>query len=109
MPLMPMSKLLPKSVLKALPPIGANDSKKATEIKVPLKLFDAMGSATWFCYEYDPETRIFFCFANLGDDDNAELGTVALDELLQSVRMLERDFYWDAETKLQDVIDFKKR
>ena len=109
MPYMPMDKLLPLEILDAMPRLGDCSQKKSEEITIPLKLFDAMGSATWFCYEYDPEARIFFCFANLGYDMNAELGTVSLDELLESVPMLERDFYWDTDTTLKQVMDFEKR
>ena len=108
MPLMPMKKLLPKKIMDAMPAEGATAGMGVENIVVPLKLFDGRGCARWYLYEYNPEDRVFWCFANLGDDMCAELGTVALDELL-TVPMLERDIYWNPKTTLKEIIDFKKR
>lgn len=95
-----------------MPRIGKTWEKSADQIKVPLKVFNACGAQTWYLIEYDPEERIFYGFCNLGDPTCAECGTVSQDEMLETdqslsplVFMLERDFGWNAETTLQQVID----
>ena len=101
-----------KAVLKALPPLGTNAEKEFHEVKVPLKLFNAMGGQSWFITEYDPEEELAFGFANLGDDQNAELGYISIRELkaIKSVHwMLERDRYWEPKTTLDKVISFEVR
>ena len=106
-------KLLTKEILAKLPALYANEEKQAEDVKVPLKLFNAFGSQTWYITEYSPEERLFFGFCNLGDREMAELGYVSLDEL-ESINMpyrfkLERDLYWNPNTTLKQVMSFEKR
>ena len=66
--------------------------------KIIAKFFNPCGAATWWTTEYDPKTRCFFGFATLGDPQDAELGSVSLDEL-HSVRVfgglgIERDVHY---------------
>lgn len=102
-------KLLTQAILKKLPALYSQEDKPASEITIPVKFFGG-GACTWYATEYDPESRIFFGFVTLGDPQNAELGTFALDEL-KAVRFppfglsIERDLHWDTKTTLQTVID----
>ena len=48
--------------------------------KAVIKLFNPTGIGTWYISEYDPETKIAFGVADLGD---AEMGSFALWELEQ--------------------------
>jgi len=107
--------LLTKEILKKLPPIYANCEKENNQIKVIVKFFLPGSSASWYATEYDPVEKLFFGFANLGDDEMAELGYFSLEEL-EGLRhptipnlKVERDKYWDSNTFLVDVINFKKR
>lgn len=56
-----------------------------------------IGACHWYIAEYQPEHRIFFGFANLGDPQNAEWGDIPLDELdeidIKGVQV-ERDLHW---------------
>lgn len=102
-------KLLTKEILRRLPPIGSTAELKPDLVKVPLKLFNPSGAGTWYITEYDPEERLAFGFANLGDPIMAELGYVSLDEL-ESVRLpfglkIERDMSFDPNTTLKEVMD----
>ena len=75
-------------------------------------MFNCSGGQAWYLYEYNPEDRIFFGFANLGDSMNAECGTISMDELLECnatmpfLRFnLDRDEYWDSERTLKEVME----
>lgn len=105
-------KLLTKEILDAFKKQGDTSNKKASDIKIVVKYFNSTGAGTWYCYEYDPENKIFMCFANLIGDDCAECGSLSLKEL-ESLRLpfgltIERDLYFGKHT-LQEVIDFKVR
>lgn len=73
-------KLLTKEILNAFKKQGDTSEKTAEKIKVIAKFFNPTGAGTWYLYEYDGYD-IFWCFANLGDRDCAECGTVSLSEL----------------------------
>jgi hypothetical protein len=108
-------KLLTQEILKKLPPIYANAEKELSEAKVIAKFFYPAGAATWYATEFDPEEGEFFGFVNLGDDDMAELGYFSLAELegFKSSKFpyfkIERDKFWNPETSLADVVNFKVR
>jgi hypothetical protein len=104
--------IFPTEILEAMPRMGDSSKLHREEIKIPLKVFNASGSQTWFLYEYDPEDRIFFGFANLGDSMYAECGIIPMDELLEYndttpfLRFnLDRDEHWNAERTLKEVMD----
>jgi len=108
-------KLLTQEILKQLPAIHATDEKDLADIKVITKFFFPAGAASWYVTEYDPIEKMFFGFANLGDDEMAELGYFSLAEL-EEIRhpkipglKVERDKFWDSKTSLADVINFKVR
>ena len=103
-------KLLSKEILKKLPPLYASEQKQLenNEIKVPLKLFNAMGGQTWYITEYNPEDQLGYGWCDLGFGE-AELGYVSIAELIECAKtnrrfMLERDLYWDSNTMLADVM-----
>lgn len=105
-------KLFTKAIMTKFPKYGATSEKQANEVPIIVKIFDPCGAATWYLTEYDAENEIFFCFANLGDDTFAELGTVAKEEL-ESYRGrfglgLERDLHFGKHT-LDEVMSFKVR
>jgi len=101
--------LLTKEIERAFEKQGYVGDKKPNEIKVICKLFNPVGAGTWYLYERENED-IFWCFANLGDSDMAECGTVSLSEL-KGLRLplglsIERDRSFDiGEYTLQEVID----
>jgi hypothetical protein len=105
-------KLFTQKILNELPDLYANEDVPNNEIKVPLKLFNAFGNQRWYVTEYDPSENVGFGFANLGDDLNAELGYISIDELIavkHPMFKLERDIYWDGNTTLDKVMSFEVR
>jgi hypothetical protein len=101
-------KLLTKEILEAFKKQGSTAHKKPEDIKIIVKYFNPAGAGTWYCYEYDPKDRIFWCFANLGDPMFAECGTLSLDEL-ESITLplglsIERDLHFGKHT-LKEVMD----
>lgn len=102
-------KLLTKGILAKLPLLYKNDGKKPNEIKVPLKLFNPCGSQRWYFTEYDPETKIGYCYVTGMAVD--ELGYTSIEEL-ENIKLsfglgIERDLHWNSNTTLQDIIDKK--
>jgi len=105
-------KLLTKEIMTAFKKQGYTGNKKPEDIKIIVKFFTPDGPATWFCYELEDNGDILWCFANLGNDMFAELGTVRLSEL-KNIRgqlglPVERDKYFGEHT-LNEVINFKMR
>ena len=45
-----------------------------------------IGGCDWYITEYDPVDKLFFGFANLNDDQNAEWGYISFAEL-KSIRI----------------------
>lgn len=100
--------LITKEIARKLPALYANDGKPAEEVKVPLKLFNPCGAATWYITEMDPESGLMFGWCDLGMGC-PELGYVSLDEI-KSVRLpfglsIERDAWWDGNTTLRQVMN----
>jgi len=91
-----------------LPPLYANDDKPASEVTIPVKLFNPCGGQTWYLTEYDPETQTAFGFCDLGMGF-PELGYVNIQEL-EELRVppfglrIERDRYWNHKTTLAEVM-----
>jgi hypothetical protein len=103
-------KLLTKEIERDFEAQGLTDDMGPEDIKIIAKFFCPWGAASWFAVEYDPDDRIFFGYANLGDDDNAELGEFSLDEL-EDLKgpgglTIERDLYFGEHT-LKEVMDTK--
>ena len=74
-------KLFTKDILKKIPRLSETDGKKLEDVKVQVKLFNPAGPQTWYLTEYNPEEKLAFRFANLGDDNFAELGYISITEL----------------------------
>ncbi len=90
-----------------LPLTGAQSG--VSDPTVYAKLFCPWGRGTWWLLEYDPDHRIAFCFAYLGDEWCAELGDVSIDEL-ESVHgpiglTIERDCYFTPKPLSQALAD----
>ena len=99
-------KLLPLEVLSKLPPLYANESKKAKDVKVIAKFFFAGSNWTWYATEFNPETGEFFGWVN---GVEGELGYFSLEELI-GVEVIglpiERDRWFSG--TLQEVMDGTK-
>ena len=105
-------KLMTKAILEAFKKLGYRGDKDAKDVKIIVKYFNPTGAGSWYCYEYDPKDRILYGFANLGDDVNAECGTISLDELESFRGMfglgIERDLHFGEHT-LKEVMNFEVR
>jgi len=105
-------KLLTKELLKAFAEQGNTSNKNASEIKVIAKFFNPAGAGTWFATEYDEDYKEFFGYANLGDDDCAELGCFSSVELASYKGPLglgiERDLHFPiGKYTLKEIVDRK--
>ena len=94
-------KLLTKAIVGQFEKLGRQD-KEASEVKVPLKLFQPWGSFTWYATEYDPQTRTCFGFVTSSLCPEGELGYFAMEEL-EELRgpgglKIERDIHWKTVT-----------
>ncbi len=101
-------KLLTKEILEKLPPLYTNEGKSPEEVKVIVKFFNPFGAGTWYATEYDPETKTFFGYADLGNRNFAELGYFSLAEL-ESLRLpgglgVERDLHFGYDRTLAEVM-----
>ena len=72
-------KLLTQANRKALPALYSTDGQGDDAI-VHVKLFTPDSSWTWLATEFDPESRLFFGWADNGQG-GGELGNFSLDEL----------------------------
>lgn len=101
-------KILSKEILNAFNKQGNTSNKSAKDIKIIMMLFNPMGAGTWYLYE-KLDDDIYMCFANLGDIDYAECGTVSMSELM-NVRLsfglhIERDkFFEPLSMSLEEVV-----
>ena len=103
-------KLMTKEIEAAFAKQGYTGNTTPEDIKVVVKYFNPVGNQVWYCYEYNPEDRIFWGYANLGDDYCAECGTISLDEMeaitLPFGLKIERDLHFKGAT-LKEVMDKK--
>ena len=101
-------KMLTKANEKALPALGSQDDKPASEIRIRVKFFNPQGAGTWYATEYDPVDRIFFGYAVILQGCG-ELGSFSLDEMSAYRGRfglgIERDLHWDDTTTLDTIID----
>jgi len=105
--------LMTKGIKEAFKKQGDTSSKEASDIKIIVKYFNPCGVGTWYCYEYNEEDEILWCYANLGMPEFAECGTVSLKELREVTSPplglgIERDLHFGDHT-LQEVMDGKVR
>lgn len=73
-------KLMTKKIEAAFQKQGYTGDKGMKDIKIIAKFFNPTGAGTWYLYEKVDED-IYWCFANLGDPECAECGTVSMTEL----------------------------
>jgi len=105
-------KIITKAIEAAFAKQGDTSQKSMKDIKIVMKLFNPMGAGTWYIYEH-LEDDIYMCFANLGDPEMAEMGTVSMTEIT-SLRLpfglgIERDMHFEPLSRtLQDVYDTVK-
>jgi len=104
-------KLLTKELEERFPPLCSTAEKEAEEIPIIVKFFNPCGAGTWFATEYDPNDKVFYGYANLGDDEMAECGLFSLYEL-ESIKLplnlrIERDLYLQEGLMLSEVIEKK--
>ena len=90
--------LLTKELEKKFEKQGDTSMNELEDTKVIAKFFDPTGSWTWFAFEYDPETKIFFgCIHGT----YTELGSFSLKELQEFKGQfglgIERDLYFYGE------------
>jgi len=64
--------------LANIPPLGSQAKVKPEDVMIYLHFF--MGDFNWWISEYDGQDT-FFGFANLGDPEMAEWGTVSFQDL----------------------------
>lgn len=105
-------KLITKEVEKAFEKQGYTGNKSMEDIKIVMKLFNPSGAGTWYVYEKVDED-IYWAFANLGDPQMAECGTVSMNELRAFKGHfglgIERDRGFEPlSMSLKDVIDIVK-
>lgn len=89
--------------LAKLPKLYSTEDIKTGDKVVMMHFF--IGNFDWYAVEFDPDTRQFFGYVNLGDDMCAEWGNFSLDELIGINRggiEIDRDLHWD-KTKAADI------
>lgn len=96
-------KLITAQLASELPAIGSTSEATEEQMFVRAKFFCIVSPATWLIFEYDPQDRIVFCYADLygaGRQGGAELGYTSVDELESlklggfDVPIIERDLYF---------------
>ena len=74
-------KIITKAIETAFAKQGDTSEKQMQDILIVMKLFNPCGAQTWYLYEkLDNDT--YMCFADFGDPECAECGTVSMSELL---------------------------
>lgn len=68
-------------------PLYATESTSAQDKTIFARLFALASAATWYIAEFDPEQRLAFGYADLGDPVSAEWGYISVAEL-ESLRWL---------------------
>ena len=103
-------KLITKEIENGFVKQGYTGNKSASEINVICKLFNPIGSGTWYLFEKEDDD-IYMAYVNLGDPTMSEIGRVSLHEL-QSLRLplgmkIERDINF-RKRNLQEIMDIVK-
>jgi len=107
-------KLITKELEMKFAKQGDTSMKDAKDIKIIAKYFNPFGQGTWYCFEYDPEDKIFVAFVNLIGPEFAEIGNVSLNELQELVIPplglgIERDLYFGYDHTLEEIMDKVKQ
>lgn len=91
-------KLVTKALAEKTPRLYETEDFSAELTIVQFKLFDCMGSWTWYITEYDPETKMAF---GLVDGHEQELGYISISELESLGWRIERDLHWQPRSLAQ--------
>ena len=100
-------KLITKEIENAFKKQGDTSQKEMKNIKIVMKFFNPVGAGTWYFYEKIDEDT-YMCFANLGDVEMAECGTISMNEIT-SLKLpfglsIERDMHFKPLSRtLEDV------
>lgn len=85
-----------KKQLAKLPLLYSTENVPIDEKIVHMHFF--IGACDWYVFEYDPENRLFYGWACLGDRQNAEAGYFSLDEMLEASVgpgiEIDRELHW---------------
>lgn len=106
---MTIDKLIPKKIEAAFQAQGYTGDKSMWQIKIICKLFNPVGAGTWWLYEH-VEEDIYMAFCCLGNPQDAEIGTISVNEML-ALKLpfglsIERDLYFEpGEKTLKKVYD----
>ena len=88
-----MSKLIPDTMLKTLPPLYATED--FLDPLVSIKLFTPDSSWTWYITEYDPEERLCFGLVHGQEQELGYFSLTELEELRGPMGLsVERDLYF---------------
>lgn len=89
-------KLLTKELLDKFAQTGSQEGQK--DPLIIAKFFNPVGAGTWYATEYNPQTKTFFGFVSIFNDNNDEWGYFSLEELESYQGRLglgiERDIYF---------------
>jgi len=102
-------KIITKEIEAAFQKQGDTSQKEMKDIKIVMKMFNPMGAGTWYLYE-KLDDDIYMAFVTLGYPEDAECGTVSMQELT-SLRLpfglgIERDMHFaPLKTTLKEVYD----
>jgi len=105
-------KLITKEIENAFAKQGKTGHLEMSEIKIVMKHFNPMGAGTWYLYE-KLDDDIYMAFVTLGYPEDAECGTVSMQEI-EEVRLpfglkIERDMHFKPLSRtLKDVRDTVK-
>lgn len=64
-----------------IPPLYSTESTPAEDKVICARLFALASAATWYIAEFDPDEKVAFGFADLGDPTCAEWGYISVAEL----------------------------
>jgi len=71
-----------KQIQEAFMAQGYTGDKKMSEIKIICKVFNPIGSATFWIYEH-LEEDIYMAFCLLNDPTEAEIGSISMSEIME--------------------------
>jgi hypothetical protein len=72
----------PKKIREAFESQGYTGNKTMSEIKIICKVFNPVGSATFWLYEHQEED-IYMAFCLLNDHREAEIGSISMEEIME--------------------------
>lgn len=72
--------LITKELENQIPKLYEQDNGNMKDVVVYAHYFAPISNFDWFVFEYDSTDKLFFGFANLNNEDFAELGYFSLEE-----------------------------